>query len=253
MTISIDVDVDATRLGLAEQRALGDVTGVLLDLTDKYQLPATWAVIDPAVSAATARVLAPQVGHEIAILGDSTWAGCEAPRSRFGRELARRVNRARDAGLRVTTLALSSAQLEEHCDLAIKYGISAVRHARSAVAKSPNPMQPRTLQFGLWSFPVSSCLPCDSRWFRGGGGAGKARAIIDQAILDSGLAQLVIDAPRLAARGHSAARVLDRVLKHVDRRRDQGMLDVEPIGLVARRLGAQYQGRPSRSILLPAA
>jgi hypothetical protein len=60
---------------------------------------------------------------------------------------------------------------------------------------------------------------------------------------------LAIDAPRLAALGSSSRRVLDRVLRHIERRRGQGVLEVASIGGLTYRLAAQYQSQPSRSIL----
>ena len=254
LTLSIDLEIDATRLGLAEQRSLEAVTARLLALVGKYELPATWAVADPAVSAATERIVALRAGHEIALWGDATWVGREAGRSRFGRELTRRVVRARAAGLAVSTLVLKTSELEDHCDLAIKQGITAVRHpCLEDAAKNPRRLQPQTLRYGLWSFPVSLELPHASRWLPGGGGGHTARALIDQAINERGLVQLAIDAPRLAARGYAAERVLQRVLEHAERRRQQGLLDVVTLGNMARKLSSQHHGQPSRSILRPAA
>jgi hypothetical protein len=248
LTISIDLDADATRIQQADQRVMDDVTGELLDVLRNRRLPATWAVVDPAISAATQRILSASADHEIAILGDPTWVGRDAPRSRFARELARRADRSRSVGVAVSTLVLNVAQLDQHCDLAIKHGITAVRHA-PADARSARALQPQTLQYGLWSFPVSVSLPGTSRWLPGGGGGRRAQAIVDQAIMAPGLVHLAIDAPRLAALGSSSRRVLDRVLRHVDRRRSQGVLDVASIGGLALRLAGQYQSQPSRSIL----
>ena len=254
LTLSIDLEVDAAHLGLAEQRSLEAVTSRLLELMGKYELPATWAVADPAVSAATERVVSLQAGHEIAISGDATWVGREAGRSRFGRELARRATHARASGLAISTLVLKTSELEDHSDLAIKQGITAVRHPNADhAAHDPRRFQPQTLRYGLWSFPVSLVLPHTSRWLPGGGGGRAARALIDQAICDRGLVQLAIDAPRLALRGYAAERVLQRVLQHAERRRRQGILDIMTLGNMAGKLSSQAQRQPSHSILRPAA
>jgi hypothetical protein len=249
VAISIDLAIEGAQRGLVEQRSLDRVAHLLLDLLDEYQLPATWTMSDPAVSTIALKVLRAGPAHEIALLGDSSWVSRDIPRKGFAHQLAHRVNRARAAGLTIATLALRSEWSENHSDLAIKHGIAAVRH--SAPASRPAP--PRTLPLGLWSFPVALHLPGASRWWPGGGGYRLARSIVDQAVASRGLAPLVVDVPRLAARGASAERALRGLLRHIDRRRPQGAVSVETIAAVVERLRGQYQGQPSRSILQSAA
>jgi hypothetical protein len=250
LSISIDLEPDVTRLGLAQQRALDETTERVLDLLDELELSATWAVSDPAVSAATERIRVAGQGHEIAIQGDSSWVGRAAGRSRFGRELARRVAHGRSAGMALTTLVLRSVELDEHVDLAIKQGITAVRQGTDqAKGRGETGALPKPLRFGLWSFAVSQLLPGSSRWMPGGGGGRSARLGIDQAIAGRGLYQLTIDAPALAARGRSALSAVRHVLEHADRRRAQGVLDVATLGSTAQQLSRQHRGTPSRSIL----
>jgi len=154
----------------------------------------------------------------------------------------------------VRTLVLRSALPADHCDLAIKEGIVAVRHQPEADStRGPRRNQPQTLRFGLWSFPAAITLPGTSRWFPGGGGLRAARFAIDLAVSDCGLVQLAIDAPGLVARGLSAERIVERVLDHAARRRRHGLLDVVTLGAMARRLSRENQGSPSHSILRPAA
>ncbi len=253
LTVSIDLELDRAALGLVEQRAVDETTGRLLDLLAKLRIAATWSVSDPANSGAAERVLSRRCGHEIAIAGDSSWVGREAGRGHFGRELSRRTVQGRRAGLAVSTLVVSTADLEEHCDLAAKQGITAVRHVPVSDAERSRRLQPRTLRFGLWSFPVSYSLPCASRWLPGGGGSRAARKTIDRAIAHRGLVQLAIDAHALTVRGPAALRVVERVLQHAQTRRHQATLDVVTLAAAATRLTGQCQSKPSRSILRPAA
>ena len=117
LSISIDLELDPQRRLVDQLRGLEDVTGRLAQLFSKYQVPATWAVADPAVSAATDRLVAANLAHEIAILGDRTWVGREAGRTRFAKELSRRVMRGRGAGLNVSSLLLRDVELEDNLDL----------------------------------------------------------------------------------------------------------------------------------------
>ena len=251
LTISIDWSADAADLDLVAQRAMDQLDGRLAVLLDTLKLPATLAVADPAVTSRIEHLSSSSMQHEIAILGDASWLGREIPPSHFARELARRIEGGSAAGHAVSTLVVNSPALD-HAGLAARHGITAVRHVRTDNSSSNRGLRSRALQFGLWSFPVTIRLPGGSRWWPGGGGARSARARIDQTIDQAGLAQLVIDAPRMAAKSASF-RVLERVLRHVERRRNSGLLEVLTIRAMAARLSSQRQGQPSRSILQPAA
>ena len=256
--ISIDLELDPDRRGLDQTRSLEDVAGRLISLLTKYQIPATWAVADPAVSAATDRLVSAGAGHEIAVLGDQSWVGREAGRSRFSRELTRRVSRGRSAGLTISTLVLRNVVLDDHLDLVVKEGISAVRSdyagsTGSGLLRRRAVAEPRSLRFGLWDLPAATRLPGESRWLPSGGGARSARRGIDRAIATRAVYQLMIDGLLLAVRSPSALRLLERVLRHVDQRRQQGTLTVATLAGTAALLAGNRQGTPSHSILRPAA
>ncbi|MEX0678167.1 MAG: hypothetical protein WD063_13880 [Pirellulales bacterium] len=254
LTISVDLEIDVAHVGLAGGREIEELTARLLELFARYEMPATWAVADPAVSAAREPLAAARSGHELAILGDASWVGRAAGRGRFARELERRAARARAEGWPVDTLVLKTVLPIDHCDLAIKEGIIAARHLSAAHSDgSPRRLQPQSLRFGLWAFPVSITLPGTSRWLPGGGGSRAARFAIDEAISGKGLVHFVVDAPRLAARGRSGVRELVRVVEHAERRRRHGLLEVATLGATARKLARENHGRPSHSILRPAA
>jgi hypothetical protein len=253
LTVSVDLEHNHIDVGLAEQRALETVATELVEMFTRYEMPVTWGVADPAISAARARIDVSRRGHELALLGDTTWVGREAGRSRFARELTRRTARARSEGLTLRTLALRTPLPVDHCDLAIKEGILAARQPLAESSRAARPLHPQTLRFGLWGFPISISLPGTSRWLPGGGGTRAARYQIDRAITERGTVHLAIDAPHLAERGPSALRVVERVLEHATRRRQHGLLELSTIGAIAGRLTSEHQGQPSRSILRPAA
>jgi hypothetical protein len=239
LTISIDWSADAAVLD--EQ---------LTDLFESLELPATMAVADPATSGFE-RFSSSPMKHEMAILGNASWMGRDVPPSRFARELARRIESGRAAGHSISTLVVNSPALD-HAGLAARHGITAVRHVRTERPTASRGLRSRALQFGLWSFPVTITLPGASRLWPGGGGGRSARAEIDQTMALGGLAQLVIEAPSMAAKS-SSYRVLERVLQYAVGLRGQGRLEVLTISAMAARLSSQRQGQPSRSILQSAA
>jgi len=250
LSISVDLEPDHVGASVTEQHALDEVSQSLVELFARHRLPATWSVADPAVSAIRSRLESPRIGHELAILGDARWVGSAAGRSRFGRELVRRVTHARSEGIDVTCLALREELPLEHADLAIKEGIVAIRQPLAST--SPGAIQ--KVRFGLWGFGAHAALPGSSRWLPGGGGLRSAKLAIDRAIADHSQAHVAIDAARLAERGDSSIRVVERVLAHAARRRDASLIQVLTLGTIVRRLaGDNVAQQPSRSILRPAA
>jgi len=255
VVLSIDLEIDPTRRLVEQQQYLEQGAADLIRLLEKYQMPATWGVADPALSALTDRLLSARTPQEIAILGDGTWVGHEAGRSRFSRELVRRVTRARAAGLNVSTLLLRGTELDDHFDTAVKHGLTAVRGAddpseagwflRATLAP------PEQLRFGLWEVPVAAVLPAARGWFGLASGARAAKSGIDRAGSTPAVFHLKIDGLLLAV--ESAARQLEQVLRHLDRRRQSGLIAVATLADIAANLSGRRQAMPARSILRPAA
>ena len=146
LVISIDLELaPRQRMRLDDQRRLASTTDSLIEALRDCRLAATWAVADPAVSAATEVIRAAAENnnaendnaHDIAVLGDHTWIGPQAGRTRFARELSRRVLRAQVAGIGVSTLGVRDAVLSDHLDLLVQHGIPAVRGTRPLPAAPP--------------------------------------------------------------------------------------------------------------------
>lgn len=247
-TLSIDLDLDPSRPAQGQLRPLEEITDRLIRLLAKYDVPATWGLADPAVSAARDTLAGAKPGHEIAILGDPSWVGHEAGRSRFARELTRRTTRARAAGLAVSTLLLRAANLTDHLDIAVKHGITAVRN--SAVVRSRAPQQ---LRYGLWHIPASEQLPGASRWRIGGGGGWSIGRQIRLAGQPYSVVHVAVDALRMAERGAGALHVLESVVRQAAAQRVRGSLAIETLAVTARRLTGARVSLPSRSILRRAA
>jgi hypothetical protein len=249
LVISVDLELPLGHCGVVEERLLDETTGKLLALCDKYRMSATWGVADPVHSAATDRVRAASVAHEIAVLGDATWVGSQAGRARFAGELSRRVLKARAAGLPISTLIPAEVVLDDHLDLVVKNGITAVRGVVDHGGRSRRTAQPHALHFGLWEFPGSLRLPGDSRWLYGGGRGIWARRGLRRAAKGRRVFHLVVDAPRLGSSGTTAVSTLERVLQYADRLRSAERLLVATLAEVSGRLSQTRHTRPSRSIL----
>src|SRR5262245_51527904 len=147
---------------LSDHRSLSNVTKQLVSVFDAYRLPATWAIGDPAHSATTAFVTLSAVPHELALLGDQHWLGPTAGRTRFARELARRVTQARAQGIEVATIVPRVAPIGEHIDLVVKHGLRAVAASLETPGNRAPNAGPRTLHYGVWEFATSEKLPMES-------------------------------------------------------------------------------------------
>lgn len=106
LTLSIDLELEIGRTSPGNLARLDDLTPDLVDLLDAHRIAATWAVADPARSAATEAILTSSQAHEIAVLGDRSWLGWGAGGSRANRELARRITGAAARNIEIRTLVL---------------------------------------------------------------------------------------------------------------------------------------------------
>jgi hypothetical protein len=251
LALSIDVELATLNHDPDQRRALEAITGRLVDLVGKHSHSATWAVADPAVSAATERVMGLGAPQEMAVLGDATWVGPIAGRGRFARELQRRVTAGRAAGLNISTLVLRDCQLGEHWELLVKHGLSVLCEMRGGKA-APAEERPVVLHYGLTSVPVSLVAPLRRRWLSRVP-VGEARRGIDRAAAGCGLFHLAINALALAGRGPAGLRQLDRVLRHADARRREGTLSIETLSAAARHWSDVPRAAPAQSILRAAA
>jgi hypothetical protein len=250
--ITVQLDPVADGRTLERHDELDNVATQLIGLTDAHQLPTTWAVSDPAHSAATSLIVRSAVAHELAILGDPNWLGPMAGRTRFARELSRRVSQARSAGLQVSSLVPRSASIERHIDLVVKQCMTAV--AGPLVSPSSTAKQiaaPRALHYGVWELPITCSLPLKSTWLSSGGWSTWRR--IRRAARDAATFHLLIDAPAICEEGRRAQKTIARLTRRIASLRDRGLLQIETLRTAAARLADVPAVTPQQSILRRAA
>jgi hypothetical protein len=237
-------------IGNVEHQSLAKLTRELIELMESHRLPATWAVNDPAHSAATPHILRSVLDHEMAILGDTNWLGPTAGRTRFARELTRRVSQARFAGMQMTSLVPRVASVKRHIDLVLKQHITAI----AGVPVPDIALQstcPHALHYGLWELPENGRLPVPGRWWTSG-----KRAVLRQIRRATAVASryhLVIDGPALLDAGPGATKVADWLMHRIAEMRNRGLIEVETLGAAAARLSTVRTATPQQSILRRAA
>jgi hypothetical protein len=251
LILSIDLELNLRDQETVHQRQLDDVRLQLIELTQAYKIPATWAVADPALSAASESILAARCGHEIAVLGDQAWLGLGCGRARLARELARRFAGARKAGIPVSTLALRNVEQVIDLDLLIDHGVTAIRGPAVDVVRDGRARSTSPIRFGLWQPPVAWQIPPRTSWWTGG--AWSVRRAIRRAVRQRSLIHLAIDAPRLIGQGDAALKAIARILRCAAAKRAGGGLAIRTVQQIAAEVLAQRAAVPSHSILRPAA
>lgn len=245
--LTIEAEPSDIDRNLERHRGLAKVTEQLFETFNRHSLPATWAVGDPAHSAAASLVAASKTKHSLALLGDCYWIGKTAGRTRFARELARRVSQSRSAGIEAVTLVPRVAPIAEHIDLVVKHGIRAVVATGRAAARQGAASGPRPLHYGVWEFSTSERLPVASRWIMGG--AWKLARTIRSAARARSTLHLLIDAAAVESAGRSGTRSIEQVTGRIAKLRDRGLLQVETLGAAVERLSQREPSTPQRSIL----
>jgi hypothetical protein len=242
------VDIDHH---LDRHRGLAKVTEQLFEMFNRHRLPVTWAVGDPAHSAAASLVAASTTKHGLALLGDRYWVGKTAGRTRFARELARRVSQSRSAGIEAVTLVPRVAPVAEHIDLVVKQGIRAVVATTAETVSLPTATGARALHYGVWEFAATERLPLRSTWVPGAGW--KLSRTIRRVVRENTTLHLVFDAAAIETAGRTTTRSIERLSRRIAKLRDRGLVQVETISAAAERLSLLPVARPQRSILRRAA
>jgi hypothetical protein len=243
------LSIDVTAPGVSGRGSLSqDATlGRLLALMDEFQVPATWAVAEPADCEATAHILSAHVSHEIAILGDAGWIGEAAGRPAFACNLARRIITAQAAGLAIQVLACRSACVPRtEYDLLVKHNMAVVRQPRRTAGRAIAELQPQPLRHGIWELPSTVEIPQANSWW--GAGARAAKNSIARAAAMRGVAHVAIDLASLAA-CDSRLRAAGAVLQAIAEGCNRGMIQSTTLGELGDRLSRPIQVASARSIL----
>jgi hypothetical protein len=245
LVISIDLRCE-NRLALATRKNMAAAATTLMGLLADGAINATWGVEFPAEDSWALALSQRHTGHEIALLGDSTWVGPAAPRAQFAAELARRVTAARAVSVDISSLLLADTDLRRDLDIAVKHGLTAVRPCigrDSGTAAT-------SLRYGLWRIPAALSLTEPDRGILRRSTRSIVR-VIDTAVATQRLCHLAIDAGQITT---AQERKLRAVFAHIARQRIAGRLVTETLGGASlRQTNPRIALAPARSILREAA
>jgi hypothetical protein len=250
LILSVDLELDLDSQDGNLQQRLDDVRAQLVELTRAHGIPATWAVADPTLSAATESILAARCGHEIAVLGDQAWLGPGCGRIRLSRELARRFVATRKSGIAVSTLALRNVEQVLDLDLLLDHGVTAIRGPAVDRLSLARKLAQPPIRFGIWQPPAAWKIPPLTAWWAPA--LWLVRREIKRAIRRRSLVHLEIDAPRLVTTRQSLSLVAG-LLRYAAAKHKAGLLHIQTIGQLAAQVLEERAATPSRSILRSAA
>jgi hypothetical protein len=239
VVLSIDVPLERSNAG----RVNDTMAKKLFQMVESRHLSASWVPQDPQRFSLRHDLAATTGRHDIALVGDSSWIGKAAGRTRFARELAARIEAVRSADISVGAIALRDAQLDDHLDLLVKHRVGMIRGQR----RDGPSLQPQSVRFGVWYLSISVVLPQPNDW----SWIGKnwtLRQTVRRAIADAGVAHIVIEAARLE-QNTAALGQLDLVLAHLQRQRNRGLLAVTSLSGLAESLIKKPTVKHATSIL----
>lgn len=251
LTLSIDLELGLDQQGKGFENRLETATSELLRILENFRIGATWSVADPAISAATGAIVRSKLNHEIAVLGETSWAGPGAGRQRFARELDRRISSAQARGITVSTLTLRNTEIGGNLDLLVQSGIRVLRRGRVPTLTVAIP--PKELSYqGLLETPLSIQIPTMKRW-DWTSGCRKAQQLVESAIHQRGHLHVVIDGANLVTRLERSLQSISKFLAFGVTRQDEQQLQIMTMRAYGERFLAATAAIRSHSILRPAA
>ena len=237
--LSISVD-------LADKRRIESChrSGQLFRLFQDKRLPVTWAFAEPGSNALAASLHASDGRHEIALLCQPEWAADSAGRTAFAQQLKRRVLSAEQAGVKISTVAMQSADLTTHLDLLAKSRVSVIRGRLDRRRHGP----PESVRFGVWYAPVSVDLTSGHSWpwFKS---SRHWKRTIRRALRPSGYVHLGLDVDALT---RDSLLAIEAAVQATVRMRDEGRLQIGTLSELAERLSHKRNQPAARSVLYAA-
>lgn len=239
-TFVVSIDLPNQRQAVLADRSLSVRVAELLR---KRRIPATWALSQPDSAACAERIRNSLAEHEIALLCEGDWVGNEAGRTVFARQLTHRLGAAKQAGVRVTTLALRSDNLTQNLDLLVKHRVSVIRGRLDQPSRDES-FQPQSVRFGVWHAPVSRVLPRRgwvlpaTRWMW--------RQTIRRVCQQFNFMHLAVD---FAALTGGDMKNIELALQAAAQMREEGWLRIQTLQQVSQRLIRRRQRPPARSVL----
>jgi hypothetical protein len=251
LLLSIQLELDLENQDRRDEQRLDEIRSRLIELTKAAEVPATWAVADPMLSAASESILAAGCGHELAVLGDEAWLGPGCGTTRLRRELARRFLAPRKSGIPVSTLVLRNVAQLGDLEQFVQHGVTAIAHPSTSDWSSLRKTPPLPTRFGIWQPPIGARLPLRTKWWSPA--PWLVWREIKNTIRRRSTLHLCIDAPRLIGNDEPALDSIAATLRYAAARRNAGQLRIATVAQLASHALQSRAGTPTRSILRPAA
>ena len=242
LVISVDVGGTTPETAMKHQREIADLTNQIVDLFDRFQVAATWAVADPSNEFQTGRIVTSRQKHEIAILGNAICPKGTANRSNLLSQLRRNLLKAESHNVRVESLVGIEVS-PENTDVLVRSNITALR----TKGKS-NWSQPHLVRFGLWNVPESCRFPGTKNWLTEFTKMRFQRMVRTAAARRKSV-HLVIDVERIRQSKTAQLKTLEGILSCASRYRENQELEAKTLEASVHSLASVPTSPSSKSIL----
>lgn len=237
-TVLISVDI-------ARNQEDSSVLTGLLEALRRHRTAALWSLEFERAAASVDRIRGAWPAHEFGLLARDTWAGPQASRNIFGRELSARMACALTMGIVPEALALADTDPPSHYDLLVKHRIPLIRTRTDSLATGSDGLQPKLSRYGIWQANPTLVLPVSSRWSL----PWTARRKLNQVIASGLTMHIAVDVAALAVSPSAGLASLEYLLKLVSRRRDAGELQIVAASQLLTSYLPRRQQFVSRSVL----
>ena len=242
LVISVDVGGATPDMAMKHHREITDLSNQIVDLFDRFQIAATWAVADPSNEFQTDRIVTSRQKHEIAILGDAICPNGAANRSFLLSALRKNLSKAESHNVHVESLVGIEVS-PENTDVLVRSNISALR-----TKGQTNWSQPQLVRFGLWNVPESCRFPGTRNWLTEFTKMRFQRMVRTAAARRKSI-HLVIDVERIGQSKTAQLKTLEGILSCASRYRDNHELEAKTLGASVHSLTTVPYSQPSKSIL----
>lgn len=244
--LSIDLGLQSDQTALLQHQQFETVAQNLLAWISEYRIPTTWALPFPADSNIVPTLQRLDAPQEIALLANSSWADSSIGRGTFARELASRLNAARQEDIVITTLAASDTDVTENFDLIAKHQLSMVR---VGVARRSRRRSIEAIRHGVWRVAPTMSFPVVGHMEKLGWNLAQRRLRRPR----TGVEHVRIAACDLLEANRGTWRTLDQFLRKLSKLADANEIRLQTLSETAADLKPTREHQPARSILRPAA
>ncbi len=250
----LDLGLESDQTGLAEHRQLVDLTGQVVQLFERYQVVATWAMHQPVISRLADAVRSSGLQHELALRTDGCWAGPSVGRKAILAHLRQHVDETREHDVAVTSIVLRH-DMSQHEDLLFKSGLRVVCSGLASASSRKSTGDSAFPRNGMWHTRSTAAFPAAGRLLGRFDQGYQAKRILRRSLQGKQIEQLSVSMSAIIRSSQPAVllKSLGKVVRHAAKLQAAGNVRCETLSMARARWQPPAQRRSQQSVLRPAA